>query len=865
MRLSPPGRLYEQFLLRVLIGLVPGPLLAGSGCDHENGPAGQDTAPALAGAAAVSAEIAVTLPEERPVSGRWPAAAFDGTRYLVVWEDLRAGRPILYGARVGADGAALDPLGFPLLDALQDETIGCCEYEPTVAAGDGNFLVVSEVAGQILGVRVSGTGEVLDPDGIAIATAAGQASRPALVFDGEQYMVAWAQGASDASPDGGVYWARVQTDGTVLDPGGVRGDALARAPGPVGLSFDGTSHLLSWVDWLVEPETTAVYGARIAPDGARIDADAIPISPAGMDLGYEGPVSSFDGTNHVILWNGRFVDDASYSILVMASRVTPGRTVLDPDGIEIDRHELGILRLDRLAIAAGAGRSVVTWSRDALPDSEPVDEPIGAAVVAANGAVSPHPASAFASGVQATLAAHADGALLLWRDRTAAFPDDPVVMGARLDETGVPGTSGAVAPGFTARSQRVSGVASDGHTYFVVWTDARGPEDGERGLYGARIAADGTPLDPEGIRISTEPVHRAGVVFDGASFLVTWVQYSVEGGPTKAVHVSPDGALLDTEPLLMPRSWEPLDLAAASDGTHTLVAGPSDPDSYLGAVLLDQDGKAASEVVHPLVDGRRVLAISSAVSFDGAGYLVVWHGYETVFGQRVDALGSLLGESFVIAGEVETTACTRAASGGGNHLVVWHDGNGSILATRVSPAGEVLDAAGRLITAAADASETNCPAVAFDGERFVVAWRAPSAVDESAMDLYGAEVGPDGEVLGQFTISDDPESEGRAFLAAGEDGQVLAAYDRFVPGLPYETQRAQARLLAPGVVPGPGPDAGPPGPAPDAGGSPVEPPGPPGGDDGCGCRVGADQPAPVAMLVLFGVVALSLVRRRGVR
>ncbi|HWN67746.1 MAG TPA: MYXO-CTERM sorting domain-containing protein, partial [Haliangium sp.] len=217
-------------------------------------------------------------------------------------------------------------------------------------------------------------------------------------------------------------------------------------------------------------------------------------------------------------------------------------------------------------------------------------------------------------------------------------------------------------------------------------------------------------------------------------------------------------------------------------------------------------------------------------------------------------------------------------------LVVWQSNDG-IFATRVSPDGQVLDPEGRLIAEVEnvctgglccrfpDILSGNCASVAFDGQRFMVAWRESTvAGSETLMDLHGAEVSPEGEVLQKFTISAQPDREGAPLLAAGGDGQVLAAYTRFVPGAPYDTRRARARLLESEGAPAPGPDAGAPapdagtpGPAPDAGGSPVDPPPGGGGGDGCGCRVGADRPAPAAMFALFGVVALYLVRRRRAR
>jgi hypothetical protein len=56
-------------------------------------------------------------------------------------------------------------------------------------------------------------------------------------------------------------------------------------------------------------------------------------------------------------------------------------------------------------------------------------------------------------------------------------------------------------------------------------------------------------------------------------------------------------------------------------------------------------------------------------------------------------------------------------------------------------------------------------------------------------------VSPEGEVSPAFVISQEPEREGAPFLAANGEGQVLAAYNRFVPGPPYDTRRAVATLL----------------------------------------------------------------------
>jgi hypothetical protein len=861
---------YDKYLLRTLVGMAPGLLLAGSGCSYE-GESPPGTARAPVTAAGVSAEIFVDQAVPSPVPGRRPAAAFGGGQYLVVWEDHRTRQDMLYGGRVAADGTALDPIGFPILDLVPGSNpFG--EYRPVVASDGADFLVVTEAGGQIHGVRVSAAGALLDPGGFAISAADGPVSWPSVVFDGEQYLVAWAEGAQPAGPDNGVYYARVTPEGTVLDPGGVRAYTAGAAPYWVGVSFDGASYLLSWEDI-----DDTLRAGRVAPDGTLVDTTPFRANPVGTTVGH-GPVGGFDGTNHVIAWMGLSPDEW---YRVQAVRVTPAGAILDPDGIDVDRNSVDGWGVNRLDMVSGNGSTTVVWSIEDIGGKGGGQWPsaIQIARIAADGAVSSHPAHALQPGREATLVAQPAGGLLLWRDGGGddASADYSPIAGARLDAAGalVPGS--VVAPASPASRQDVTDVASDGQSYFVLWRDTRDVEGKGRALYGARVSADGVPLDTEALQLASVAADLSDVVFDGANYVVTFVHDTGgegDGNPFRTVRVSPAGERLDAEVLHPPLSSSGETLASASDGTHTLLVGddPEDVDIALAAVLLDQGGAVASDVVP--IARRDELPLEPRASFDGTGYLVVWRGNDEIFGQRIDTQGALVGERFVIASAGFIYQLTVGA-GAGNHLVVWQDEEG-IFVARVSPAGQVLDPGGRLVVALepmcrsggcctgfADLTTGNCASVAFDGDNFVLAWRAPAvAGDASSLDLYAAELNPAGETLRQLAISEAPDLEGAPFLAAGGHGQVLAAYTHFVPGAPYDTRRAQARLLAsddPGPIP---PDAGPPGPTPDAGGSPADPP--PGG--GHGCHIGAERPAPVAPLVLLGgLVALSLVRRRRAR
>src|SRR5262245_46193367 len=69
---------------------------------------------------------------------RAPAVAWDGTRYVVVWEDGRSASSglDLYLARLDPSGTVLDPMGIPLLSPAQpgDQTQPGIAYSAMGAA-----------------------------------------------------------------------------------------------------------------------------------------------------------------------------------------------------------------------------------------------------------------------------------------------------------------------------------------------------------------------------------------------------------------------------------------------------------------------------------------------------------------------------------------------------------------------------------------------------------------------------------------------------------------------------------------------------------------------------------------------------------
>ncbi len=249
-----------------------------------------------------------------------PAAAFDGTNTLVVWEDSRNGPVDIYGARVSAGGEVLDPRGIAIRSGTD------IYMAPSVAFDGANYLVVWEsyrlgAYSDVYGARVTPAGVVLDTLGIAISATEFSEDHASVAFDGTAFLVAW-QDYRNGSAD--IYGARVSGEGLVLDTAGI---AISTASGGQGLPVavsDGANTLVAWVDSRWGGEAYDIYGARVTQDGAVLDPTGIPISrgPGRKLL----PTAAFDGADFAVIWQ----DDRSDTAYdVRGARVTPAGVVVD--------------------------------------------------------------------------------------------------------------------------------------------------------------------------------------------------------------------------------------------------------------------------------------------------------------------------------------------------------------------------------------------------------------------------------------------------------------------------------------------------------------------------------------------------------
>jgi hypothetical protein len=280
-------------------------------------------------------------------------------------------------------------------------------------------------------------------------------------------------------------------------------------------------------------------------------------------------------------------------------------------------------------------------------------------------------------------------------------------------------------------------LATDGNEYLAVWTDSR--EGGEPSLYAARLRADGTVLDPLGIRIANN-AHAGPVVWTGSKYLLSYEQGY--GYQAYVRTMTPDGVF--GEPIEVGRYVT--NGAMATNGTNVLLVLSEE------AMLLDVEGNKLKGVT--LAASHSFPRVAAA----GGTYLVA-SALPDVLVQTVSS-GGTVGAPQQLAAPAGLSR-VDVATDGDRFLVTWADHQ--IKAQFVTRAG-VPDGPVRTLAYKAD---SNFPRVAWvDGEYLVVF----SEVNEPAH--YAVRVVADGTLKGPTRLGRDIEA-GVEIVARGGSGIVM--------------------------------------------------------------------------------------------
>jgi hypothetical protein len=728
----------------------------------------------------VGPETAIDAPVTSPAAGDRgePSMASSGSQSFVVWSDLRGeGLEQLFGTRISATGVVLDPLGIAVSPPLASVDAFAVAYDGT------NYLVVWGTGSAVVGRRFNSGGSAVDSEPFTIHEVYFPFNLRAA-SNGSQTLVGW----MDRHTGFPAPYAKRLSGATVLDS-----DPLAIATttadtlSPLTMAAVGSSWLLAWSD--LRNGSPDIFASRIqSSTGTVLDPSGFAVAVAADNQ--RNPVATSNGTDFFLVWSDDRDQDSDWPS-VYGARVTAAGTVVDGSGIRLC-NDSGDLEFPSVAYAGGTYQ--VVWDDiggNAIHGNR-VNATNGALLDGAAGAV----LQSFGTSTILNPTVFSTGAAfyLTWREwRGDAYG---YFLGSRLTTAkvllDVPGVE--LAKG--GNSQLDVDLAGDGNDrYYVVWEDTRSQA---HRIYGARLDGNGTPLDATGVPLSAEGVHSTSpaVAFNGTHFLVVWDDLSgVRGTRINAT----TGAALEA-------------------GGVTLFARSAGNAPYVELELAS----------------------------DGNGWFAVWDdtrlGSVTIYGGRVNAsLGVLDSAGFEVSTVFLPNQAPRLAFGGGNYLVSWNAGNG-VYATRVSPAGAVLDGSGiPLVTnphttdvGATDVaysspnfvvaypednvlkrarvssatgqivdrvtlapSSTFQPALAFDGNSFVLVYGQPGTYGQRDLNLAATRLDANGADIdaNDYSIVSTAGVEPAGASVAAFGGKALIAYAKYDPTLGVTATRLRTRLF----------------------------------------------------------------------
>ena len=257
---------------------------------------------------------------------RFPEVAYGGGKYLVVWEDSRSGTDI-YGAMVDTKGKVLHPTGVTISNAANSQ------IAPSVAYDGTNFLVVwqdyrsSTSHPDIYGVLVNKFGGVASSAGVPISTASYSQGVPSVAYGVGSFLVVWEDYRNYTSSSWDIYGARVSTAGVVLDSAGIAISTQYSQQRNPSVAHDGTNFLMVWEDYRNSAKSHwDIYGARMSSAGNLLNNTDIPISTAAMNQRRSRVAS--DASGALAVWedyrNGTYNPDVYGTTLTAAGKVDYG-------------------------------------------------------------------------------------------------------------------------------------------------------------------------------------------------------------------------------------------------------------------------------------------------------------------------------------------------------------------------------------------------------------------------------------------------------------------------------------------------------------------------------------------------------------
>jgi hypothetical protein len=730
---------------------------------------------------------------------RFPAVTFDGSNYLVVWQDLRRETDYdIFGTRLAFDGRVLDPGGIIISMAPEFQSY------PAIASGLSNSMVVwvdgrnieSGSGLNIYGSRVTPSGGVLNPGGILISDALSNSKSPAISFGGSNYLVVWQ--AFDSNPlDVRIYGVRLALNGMPIDANPFQIPSTNERQYAPSIAFDGTNYLVVWDDYF------DIYGARVSPSGMILDTLGITISYE-VDKQWNSSVA-FDGMNYLVVWQNEsdtssFIEDFD----IHGRRIAPDGTLLDTIDIIISR-DTSLFYSEQIlpSVSFDGSNFLVTW----MDNQNLVNHydlyggrvaPDGNVLDAVSFPVSISQEQIPRSGIEFYPAAASNGAnhLVAWM-REDSINAQYNILGQCIDIGGSLLDTIPISISNSNLFQEFPDLTFGGNNALVTWGESHYVSAGIR-VPGIRIDAGGNLFEPIPFRIDSVGYYPY-ISFDGTKYFV--------GSSLQGFHVDTSGFVVDSFPVPV-GGWN---RTVSSDGSNNLILWNT--GQTIEGLRIDPTGTVLdSPPIHIAPDPPWWDANHPAVVFDGTNYLASWisyslgPGYVGIVAGRISTDGIPLDSGGIFISQngpdyrwYKNDNPTDIAFNGTQYLVVWEDrrnddfitDNNDIFGSRMDPDGTVIDTSGIPISTEAE-NQLN-PSITYDGKNFLVVWED---YRNGLPDVYGTEVTSNGVVLdpGGVIISEGVYPNRFPKVAKVGDGRSLVVYQSFRPK-PDGSDRIYGRLF----------------------------------------------------------------------
>lgn len=646
-----------------------------------------------------------------------PRVAWNGTNWLVVYESYDVHGAGYYYQK-SLEAVRVSPAG-QVLDANPIKLIGLTPsgFSWALASDGNNWVVVnqsSSVNSDILAVRISATGTVLDPPTKALVKATyygrsnfklAYASSVFLFTFDDQYV----NGVNTTSA------LRFDSNLNLLNS-----TLINFLDGPLaGLSSNGTQFFAVW-DQQLPDFSMAVTGSRVSTTGQKLDGAGKNISGNFPNTAYSTIGVVWDGLNWKTTW-------ASNNV-VRVARVSTSGTVLDPGGVAVNGPQSGI------GAGTGNGGVQLVWAAYANNNQDVQSANIASANVAG-------PNRFLSRGtpqqLRADVATSGAGYMVVYRSSSAS---QNRVLAQPLDAAGNPLTAQPVQldTGDNTTGPGSPNVAWNGSLYLVSWSNANG-------VVAQRLQPNGAKIDASPFVVMNPAFGPADVAALGSDFLVAGRKFGYTPQIIIAIAVrvrGSDGAVLDTIPLVLSSNYARTPAVTTLAGKwlvafHNNVTHDNPAASTLGS-FVSTGGTVTNFTIHSsfsTAGGNGIFEVGLASKGDVA---LMTQSQELTSGVETDLFARLINSNGTVGSVINLTPWSGnqyrpKVSWDGSHFIVVYqdqknrlalhtldqlDARSDLFAMRISPLGTVIDPQG-FVFSALPTAETDPTVVSQNGISFL--------------------------------------------------------------------------------------------------------------------------------------------------